>query len=237
MEVAGDRRVAGEAGEANVYADNQGFSGVQVRDLDDTDEVTGTVGRDWVAKRGTSGLEELLDECSRLGAVEADVTAFTALLGVEGRCNATDANVQDVGVADTYLAVVLCIEVVLNEYGLVILAGWRVIDRDLGEEDDAVAACEVLGLKLFDHVGVDGPVIEGEVLALSSTDLAAFAWAVFVVGGVFGGDEVEGEVARIGVRGEAERHQSACEHEDGREDYPTASRQMDGVSAAIGPPV
>jgi hypothetical protein len=114
VEVAGDGRC--KATEANIDADDEGLAGVEVRDFDDANEVLRAVGG--VTKRRPGRLEELLDERGGLRAVEADVAVFAALLGVERRCYGTDPDVQDIGVADAYLAVVLAS--VVSRTGLVI---------------------------------------------------------------------------------------------------------------------
>jgi len=76
----------------------------------------------------------------------------------------------------------------------------------LSEEDYAVVAIKVLRLELLHDIGVNGAVIERQILALASTYLAAPARAVFVVCRVLGGNEVQRKITCRGICGQEIGH-------------------------------
>lgn len=201
MQVARDR--SGKAGEAHVNSNDGRLARIKIGHLDHPDQVVSPVRRQRSTERRPGRLERLAHKCRCLGPVKPDVSVLAALLRVEGWRHAAYASVENVGVADALLSVVLGVEVILQEDGLVVVAAG--VYHDLREEDDAVITLEGFCFELFNNVGVDRAVVEGEVLALSRTDLAAFAWGVLMIGCVLGGHEVQREVACCSKSGHAAR--------------------------------
>ncbi len=98
------------------------------------------------------------------------------------------------------LAVIHSIKVVGQEDGLVGVRGaWIYLNP--GEEDDAVFAGEVLGLQLLNDIYVCGPVIIAEVVPLRRSDLSPLGpeYVILMVGRILRGDEIQLEVAALGM--------------------------------------
>jgi len=101
-----------EARVADVDAHNQCFAEIKSSNFDHTDRIRRTVDR-WssVPKCRSIGLVGFLDKRGCLVTVKAQVAILAALLTIERRRHATYSDIQDVGVTDTLLAVVLGVEI------------------------------------------------------------------------------------------------------------------------------
>ncbi|MCH7836197.1 MAG: hypothetical protein IH864_04950 [Chloroflexi bacterium] len=204
MEVARRRRVAVFTGIADVDANDDLLSRLEVEDIDDNLQYLG-VGLAKVVRDPKEVLENKLRLVKVLLADQGDrgVAAVSAL--GRGRLasgevpGAADAEGHELAVANAELAIVFGVEVVGEADSLRAFRGLRV-HSDPGEEDDTVtvakigvAAGEVLSLQLLSgkHAHIPVVVLERAGAVLYSSLMVV---AVFV-----GGDEVEAKVAALRV--------------------------------------
>ena len=191
MQVASDGQ--GEAGETDVNTDDELVGGVKACHFDDDVQVLGPVGGVRIAEGRTGRPVAFAYLGDGLVAVQTNVAIVPGLTG--GReIDGADAGVEHHLVANPGLAVVLGIEVIDQEDGLVGVRGSGVY-RDRREEHDPVATLEVYCFELFLDVDVAGPIVVAQILPLGGSNLVPLGRPAMIVSGVLGRDEVETEVA------------------------------------------
>ncbi len=216
MKIAGRAQI--KTRETNVDAYDQRLAGVQTGELDDCVEMLCAAGCDRVSEDGPAGAVAFADQDRGLVAVQPDVSALAGLAG-RREVHPADAHGKHVFVADAGLAIVLGIEVV-NDDGRLARVGGAGVHLNLCEEDDTIAAIEVLRLKLLDDVRVDSAVVVAKVLALRGADLVSFAGAGVHVRGVLRADEVQPKVAAFsGGPATAEGEQGEGGHQAAQRQY------------------
>jgi hypothetical protein len=189
------RNGLGEAGKAHADADDEYLSSIEVSNLNDNVEVVRATGGHRMAECRTGRAVRFVYFADGLSPIEADV-AFLQTLAGRWEVYAADTDVQNFLVTHALLAVVLRVEVVNEKDRLVVLTAG--VDSYFSEEDYAVTTGEVFGFELLDRIYVYRSVIVTEVLSFSRSDFIALKGSVFVVCGVFSGDEVHLEVAGSG---------------------------------------